>query len=674
MSKITKKAKNRNSKPVKKKRKKAKKKSKLFKNILSSILLLFLSFTIFVGSFIFFTTNFRLKDIYADANIKIKNISNDTFMQNMPTIIYDCNNNIIEKLAYYNYEYLPYDEINPKIFDSFIAIEDKNYFNHNGIDKLSIIRAGIEYIKNKGVITQGGSTITQQLVKNTLLSHEQTFKRKFEEIIISLELEKKYSKKQILEYYVNNIYFGNNSYGIETASLNYFNKSSKDLTLGQIAFLVAIPNNPTMYDPLTKIHNTLKRQKLILSKMLKLNFISEKQYIDACKENVELNTRKNKIYTEDNYMISYALDCTIKELMFLNGFKFQTNFKTLDERTNYFNEFDKLYLEFNSKIRKGGYNIHTSFEVNKQQLLQSTLDNYLLPYNELTNDGIHKIQGAAITIENSSGNVISIVGGRSSDLNLNSFNRAYLSYRQPGSTIKPLVAYTPAFEKGYTPFSIMNDEYIPNGPKNADSTYRGNVTLEYATEISLNTIPFSLVRDLGPEIVVNYLHKMNFKYLYPNDINPIIAVGGFTKGVTPEEMAGAYSTLARNGEYIKTSCVNLIESSSGRKLYENNHIAEVIYTPTATQYMTNVLKGVLNKPNGTAYGYSLSSVPSAGKTGTTDNNKDLWFCGYSPYYTTVIYVGSDIPDTLNIEGNLPSKIWKDYMDKLHIGLPYKNFN
>lgn len=660
-----------NTKTKKKKEKKKKPKRPVLKGFLIIL------GTIIVLSLLFLILNFKnIKNFYDTSVEKINDISYQTFLSKMPTVIYDKNGKVIREFGQSDYKYINFKDIKPEISHAFVAIEDERFFEHNGVDLKALSRAALNLVKHKGQITQGGSTITQQLVKNTVLTHEQSFKRKFEEIIIASKLEDLYSKEQILEFYLNNIYFGNGNYGIETASENYFSKPSKDLTLSECAFLAAIPNNPTYYDPINNINNTLERRNLILDKMLEQNYITKEQYEEAIKEKIKLNLKPKEEYQPEGYMTTYAMDCTIRELMAKNGFQFKTQFKTNEERQAYFDNFDTLYQETNAHVRKGGYKIYTSLDPEKQKILQQALDDNLAMYSETNmEDGLYTIQGAAVSIDNATGDVVAIVGGRTQEDVYNTFNRGYLAVRQPGSAIKPLVAYTPAFERGYTGYSMVNDKAINKGPSNWDKTYRGNVSIEYATEISINTIPFNLVNEIGTETALDYLRKMNFKYIMPSDNTPIVAVGGFTKGVTPVELAGAYSTLAREGSYIKTTCIEKIQNYDNETLYENKHNKVPVYNNLAADEMTSVLKGVLTKPYATGYGLALDKMPSAGKTGTTDADKDSWFCGYTPYYTTVVYIGADTPQTIpsSPRGSVPGLIWKNYMTKIHENLPPKDF-
>jgi penicillin-binding protein 4 len=656
-----------------------KKQKKIFfkrclKIVLWSVLFLFL-LCITVGMGVLAAYKDDITSILEDANKKISSINEGTFKSRTETVVYDAKDRVIARLAINDYYYVESKDIQPMIPKAFIAIEDNRFFEHKGVDVKATMRAAYHLLKNKGEITQGGSTITQQLVKNVFLSHERTYKRKFEEIIIAKKLEEKYSKELIMEFYLNNIYFGNGAYGIETASRTYFNKPSQKLTLSEIAFLAGLPNNPSLYNPLKHMDNAIARRNLILSKMKELHFITEEQYIQAKKQKIVLNMPKRETKPE-SYAVSFALSSATKLLMEREGFEFKYWFDTEEERKAYWNEFNEKFAEINKKIRNGGYAIYTTINTEKQQALQKSIDRGLSGFTRKNpKTGLYKTQGAAVTIDNKTGDVVAIVGGRTQEGVDNSFNRAFLSYRQPGSIIKPLVAYTPAFEKGMLASTIVVDRPLKNGPKNAGNTYRGPITIREAVERSINTVAFQLVVKNKPEIALSYLREMNFTNLVPQDNNAGIAIGGFTYGTNPLEMAAAYSTLARNGEYIKPTGIRKIIDVTNTVLYENDHAKKRIYDSGSAYLMTDVLKGVLTKPYATGYGLALKDMPAAGKTGTTNSNKDAWFAGYTPYYTTVVWVGNDIPARIPslYGGTYPGRIWKDYMSAIHKGLPTKDF-
>lgn len=606
-------------------------------------------------------------------------IDESDFLSHMPTIIYDKNGKELARLVSHEYEYLPSERMSPWIKQAFIAIEDQRFYSHNGIDWKAISRAAWELVKNKGEITQGGSTITQQLAKNVFLSPERSWERKIQEMVIALELEKKFTKDKILEFYVNNINYGHGNYSFESASRYYFGKSSNDLSLSQIAFLAAIPNNPSYYDPISHMEHTIQRRNLILKNMKMLGFITNQQYQQAIRENIRLQI-KPRPKREETCAVNYAIADATKIIMEKEGFRFRYDFSNEEERKRYLREYQKRFKEVNRRIRDGGYRIFTSIDPKKQMVLQRAIDQELQRFQKKDKKtGIYQTQGAGVIIDNKNGTVVAIVGGRSQQGIENWFNRAYLAYRQPGSAIKPLVAYTPAFERGMSPYTKVKDrpDYKdPYFPKNAQRRHYGTVTIQFATEISLNTIPYQLVKEFSPRRVLEYLKSMEFSRIVKDDEQAAIALGGFTYGVTPLEMAGAYSTLARNGEFISPHTVTRILDVTGKEIYRNDFRKKRIYHSRSSYMMTKVLEGVLTKPYATGYGLALPNMPSAGKTGTTNNYKDGWFCGYTPYYTAVIWVGNDIPSPIRglYGSSYPGRIWKKVMTDIHKGIPPKSFS
>lgn len=651
-----------------KNKRKSKKSHKARKRIVLSIFLILLISAVFIG--VKFVPT--LLSLYSDATQKVNSISDSTFNQSQTTYLYDANDNVIDNLyGTKNSSYLTYNQIPQDVKNAFVSIEDKDFFNHGGISIKANLRAIYSLIVNRGKITQGGSTITQQLARNVFLNFDTSYRRKLEEMFISIKLEQKYTKEQILEFYINDINFANGAYGIEAASKKYFNKDVGELDLSQITFLAAIPNDPTYYDPIKNINNTLKRRDLILSSMKQNGYITDDQYNKAISYKIVLTPEK---YTGNVWVESYALDNAARILMQQKGFTFENTFANQTDEDNYDNNYSTLYNQCMNEIRQNGYKIYTSIDMNKEKLLQNSVDNGVSGFKDQEN-GIYKLQSAAVSIDNSTGYVVAIVGGRTSQQK-DYLNRAYQSYRQPGSSFKPLAVYTPAFEKGYTPATIINDQYTDGGPHNDGDVYMGNVPIRKAAQMSLNTVASQIFSAITPEYGLSFIKNMGFNKIVKSDYVLSAALGGLTYGVTPVEMASGYSTLARDGEYIAPTCIRSIVDSHGQTIYKNKIQEKQIYTDDASYLMTDVLKGTLENPWGTAYSDRLSGITAAAKTGTTSDNKDGWLCGYSPYYTTVVWVGYDQPKTVgNLYGaTYPGKIWHDYMQAVHAGLPNKDFD
>ena len=639
--------------------------------VLKIIIALLLAIVVIGGVLIYMKYGKKLIAMESDAKKIVSKSTMETFRQNETSIIYDANGNIMSKLkGEKDVYYIKYSDIPQVAVDAITSIEDKNFFKHKGYDLKAIIRAGFAYIKNKGVITQGGSTITQQLARNIFLSFEESWQRKAREIFIAIELEKKYTKKEIMEFYLNNIYFANGYYGIQSASLGYFGKGVNSLSLSQITFLLSIPNSPTRYNPYENIEGTLARRDRILDQMVLDGKISEAEASKAKSEEIKLKAPKVE---KSSYALTFALDRAVKALMKSEGFNFRYSFNSDEDRKAYNENYSEVYSSCQTRLYSGDYRIYTSIDPEKQKLLQDTVDSGLSVSSEKSKSGIYSLQGAAVTIDNSSGRVVAIVGGRSQKLKGSTLNRAYQSFRQPGSTIKPLIVYTPAFEQGYTPESMVKDEKIEGGPVNADGVFSGNMTILDALAKSKNTVAWKLFTEISPAIGIGKLLDMGFSAIADTDYYPSAALGGFTKGVNAVEMASAYATIENGGEFREPTCIMKMTDSSGNDIvadgFYQKGTSKYIYDENACKMMITCMEAVMTK--GTGVGGKLATMPCAGKTGTTNDSKDLWFVGFTKYYTTSVWVGYDIPRSLAglTYTATPLGIWKTYMDSINNGLP-----
>ena len=606
--------------------------------------------------------------LFKDATSKVENATKEVFNSKQPTKVYDKNGNVIYEYKESDYIYTEYKDLNPYVAKAFIAIEDNRFMEHQGMDYLGTIRAVITNITTGSM--HGASSITQQLTKNVFLSTEQTLSRKLEEAIIASHLEKKFTKEEIMEFYVNNIYYGHGNYSFESASQYYFQKNNKDLSIGQIAILAGVINNPTKYDPISKPENALHRRNRIITKMYEEKFISKAVYEAEIAKDLELNVMDRKRdNTIDDYTVSYAVDSATEIMMSQNGFQFQYEFSNKEERTAYWAHYNEEYKLRREQLLTGGYNIYTVIDTELDKKLLEISNKHLSGFTAKTENGVYKKQVSLTVVDNKTGEVVSMVGGRGQAQDY--LNRAYQSPRQPGSTIKPLISYAPAFERGYLPSSIMVDSEIENGPKNATGNYSGSVTLRYALEKSINTIPYRLASKFGMNTLLPYLSEMQFQYLTETDYNPTIAVGGFTKGATTEEMASAFATLARGGEFIAPTNITKIEKINTKEvIYKNTQDKVRVYDEGASYLVTDSLKGVLTQ--GTGVRYKNDYPYTSAKTGTTNQKKDSWMIGYTPYYTVAVWIGDDTPraqTTTSISGT----IWKDTMNLLHKGKEVVDF-
>jgi len=607
-----------------------------------------------------------------EALAKESSINDTTFKRAGSTIILDKDNQQISKLSNSAYKYLSLSGVSNYVAQGYIAVEDKNFLSEGGIDYMETVKATLLYIINRGKATVGGSTITQQVAKNVFLTQDKTVSRKLTEILIALELTKRYTKAQILEFYINNCYYGEGGYGIESAAQYFFSKSASKLSLAEAATLCGMSNSPSLFNPIVNPEKTTQRRNLVLSAMLIQGKITRSQCEEAENEVLKLTIQKPTA-TAENYMASYAIDCTARALMEQNGYKFQYIFVTDAERNDYEAKYKKAYYQYDKDIRSGGYTIHTSLDVAKQKLLQSALDAGLTDFTDINPaNNKYSMQGAAVSIDNRTGYVVAIVGGRGEE---DIYNRAFLSFRQPGSSIKPVLDYTPAFELGYHPMSQIDDHFLPNGPKNEENEYFGPVSIRWATEMSLNTVAYQVLTKIKPKTGLAYLGDMNYAGIHPEDNNAIASIGGFTEGVSPVEQAGGYYTLASAGYYVQPSCVVSVDYLETKTVYEANRVGKRVYSPESAYMMTDILKGVISSDYGTGHDLKIEGQIVAGKTGTTESSKDGWFCGYSAYYTTVVWAGYDIPTAVdNLFGSsYPGHIWLDYMTNIHEGLPESDF-
>ncbi len=652
-----------------KKKKKMKQKSPGTQRVMLVVKILFLLIllTILAGAILFYMSYGKTAiKLHEEAVALVRQSTIDTFRQSETSEIYDINGKLIttlkgEKDTYY----LEYDLIPAMAKQAMISMEDKKFLTHKGYDIRAIIRAAKSYIENHGEINQGGSTITQQLARNIFLTHEVSWERKAKEIFLAVELEKKYSKDLIMEFYLNNIYFNNGYYGIQAASKGYFSRDVNELSLAEITFLCAIPNNPTLYEPTENMENTIGRKNRMLGQMKLDGAIGDQEYFEAENEEIILKLSKRK---KQNYIETYVYNCAIRALMKSQGFTFRYTFNSQEEKERYQERYSDAYTMCQQSLYSSGYRIYTSIDTKKQKLLQAAVDDVLKNFEEKNEEGIYKLQGAATCIDNETGRVAAIVGGRSQKLEGYTLNRAYQSYRQPGSAIKPLIVYAPALERGYTPDTLVVDKKTEDGPKNSNGTYAGKISLRSAVEQSKNTVAWNLFKELTPDIGLQYLLNMNFSKISENDYYLAASLGGFTTGVSSVEMASGYAALENDGIFREPTCIISIVDSRETEVYRDISAGEPIYDTNASRVMTDILKGVFTK--GTAKGLGLSNMSCAGKTGTTSDKKDGWFVGFTPYYTTSVWVGYDLPQKLDslAGATYPGTIWKQYMGEIHEGL------
>ena len=568
--------------------------------------------------------------------------------------------------------YLSYEDIPADVVNAFVSVEDRTFWNNSGVDYKGILRVCVNYVKTKGQVAEGASTITQQLARGTFLSNEKTLSRKIKEIFIARQLTKKYTKEQIMEFYCNSCCFANGIYGVEDASQKYFGRSVSDLSLSETAYICAIPNRPEYYNPLKNSENAISRRNKILQDMYECDYITKDAGDAALAENITVAEVSDEEDTFYNYEATYAINCAIRYLMKQDGFEFKSHFEDDADYDTYNAYYDEMYKQAKHKLYTGGYKVTTTMNLKAQKNLQKIFDKELA-FNTKVDEstGIYQFQGAMTVIDNDTGKVVAMIGGRSQDelQQTYSLNRGFQSFKQPGSSIKPLVIYTPALEEGYDANSTLTEIDVKAAKKSTSekiSKMSGKkMSLRYAVEDSKNGCAYSLYNIITPKVGLSYIENMNFSKIVQQDYTLSSGLGGLHHGTNTVEMANAYSTLENHGEYRQADCISSILDASGNEIYEEPE-SKTVYTRSASDQMTDILEGVLNSSAGTAKGLkwsSASDVAAAAKTGTTNDNNVAWFCGYTPYYTISVWVGYDYPKSVKgLWGNTyPAYIWKEAM-------------
>ena len=568
--------------------------------------------------------------------------------------------------------YLSYEDIPADVVNAFVSVEDRTFWNNSGVDYKGILRVCVNYVKTKGQVAEGASTITQQLARGTFLSNEKTLSRKIKEIFIARQLTKKYTKEQIMEFYCNSCCFANGIYGVEDASQKYFGRSVSDLSLSETAYICAIPNRPEYYNPLKNSENAISRRNKILQDMYECDYITKDAGDAALAENITVAEVSDEEDTFYNYEATYAINCAIRYLMKQDGFEFKSHFEDDADYDTYNAYYDEMYKQAKHKLYTGGYKVTTTMNLKAQKNLQKIFDKELA-FNTKVDEstGIYQFQGAMTVIDNETGKDVAMIGGRSQDelQQTYSLNSGFQSFKQPGSSIKPLVIYTPALEEGYDANSTLTEIDVKAAKKSTSekiSKMSGKkMSLRYAVEDSKNGCAYSLYNIITPKVGLSYIENMNFSKIVQQDYTLSSGLGGLHHGTNTVEMANAYSTLENHGEYRQADCISSILDASGNEIYEEPE-SKTVYTRSASDQMTDILEGVLNSSAGTAKGLkwsSASDVAAAAKTGTTNDNNVAWFCGYTPYYTISVWVGYDYPKSVKgLWGNTyPAYIWKEAM-------------
>ena len=660
-------------------RKKRRKKRRALRRVLTAIGTLFLVFII--------TCSFMA----CFAAVYIKNVILPTAAEfdvadypvNLSSTIYYTDPDTGELLEYESLSgdqdrvWVEFNSLPKNLVNAAVAIEDRRFYQHNGVDWLSTAKGVLKFFTGGKI--RGGSTITQQLIKNVTQYDDVTVKRKIVEIFRALDFDKKYSKDQTLEWYLNYVYFGRKCYGVYTAAYTYFGKDVTELDLAECASLISITNNPSLYDPYTHPENNHARRNDVLDAMLRDGYISEAQCAQAKAEEIDFHQsqRTDQVSTHYTWYTEQVITDVINDLMATYGYS-ETLAKDL--------------------VNSRGLNIYACVDVNVQAAVDSVYSNIEnLPYISPSGQQLQ----SAITIIDPQGNVVALAGklGEKTAADTRGYNMATRALRQSGSSIKPLAVYAPAIEMGLiTPYSVYEDSAVlllensnnPDAdptlwPYNVDRVYRGQVTIDRAVTNSYNTIAVRVLQDVTPEVSYEYLtqkfgidssHVVAQVTINGKEYTDIglsqLALGGLTRGVSTLDMASAYSVFPRNGVYIEPRTYSRVEDANGKILLENTQTMEPVLKETTVHYINELLQNVVK--NGSGRSAAFDGMTIAGKTGTTTSQRDLWFVGYTPYYTAAVWVG--YPTTSEMitgtgSGSAATKLWRMVMSQVHEGLEDK---
>lgn len=677
---------------------------------------------------------------------------NDVAPVGYSSFVYDKEGNQIGKLVTSNSNRIPVtmENIPQDLADAFVAIEDERFYLHNGIDLKGVLRSGYQFIKTKGSETQGASTITQQLLKNTIFTNwvnekgmAEKIKRKLQEQYLAIEITKQLSKEEILERYMNTINLGQNTLGVQAASLRYFNKPVNELTLSECAVIAAITQNPSYYNPISHPENNINRRDICLDKMLELEFITQAEFDEAKSDNVYERIEFTNIELEGSNTTSYYVDAvtdavyddlieagysesSANALLYSGGLRIHTpmdpHIQSIADRVmanpENFPENVKWYLTYELTIETAdGETVNHSKEMMKKYFQENVSKKFNLIFDsrEEANEAVETYKAAVLkegdtvigeninltvqpqvtlTVEDqSNGHVVAIIGGRGVKTGSRTLNRAISSYRQPGSTFKILAAYAPALDSaGLTLANVLNDapfNYENGTPVNNwwEGGYRGLNSLRQGIISSMNVLTVKLSTLITPKLGFDYLLNFGFTSLvegqeingeYKSDIVQSLSLGGITKGVSNLELNAAYAAIANGGTYIEPKFYTHVYDSDGNLILDNSEPASHQVIKETTAYLlTDAMMDVVTTGTGKVVNFSnnANGVAIAGKTGTTSDYNDIWFCGYTPYYTATVWVGYDNNIKLNkTERSLAKKLWRSVMEEIHQDLPGASFD
>ena len=557
--------------------------------------------------------------------------------------VYDINGKLLTRLhGEANREIASLKQISPELKLAVIAVEDSSFYRHQGLNPYSVGRAAVANYR-KGEVSEGASTLTMQLVKNLFLTQERTFSRKLAEAILAIRVEQVFDKDEILEMYLNNIYWGHNNYGVQTAAQSYFNKSAAELNLAEAAVLAGLIQAPEQYSPFLNYGNTKRRQAAVLARMRTLNWISEEEEQAALK--APLLVGKPTAWRRSQS--PFITEAVTKELEELFG---------------------------RERVLQGGIRVQTTIDANFQKMAEESVKE---SHQMLRSWGLKADQIALAAVDPRTHFVKALVGGV--DYKSSQFNRAVQSRRQPGSSFKPFVYYAALASGKYTPGTTIDDApvtyRIPGGiykPQNygGKQDFKGEMSLASSLIQSRNIPAVKLGKAVGLEKVIEICRILGIE----SPMQPVISLPLGSIGVTPLEMAGAFATLANNGWQSKTTAILQVTDSKGNILLDNTPEPEQVLDPWATASLTTMMKGVL-EPGGTGAKANIGR-PAAGKTGTTSSERDVWFVGFVPQLSTAVWVGNDDYQSMGkgiTGGDFAAPVWRSFMQKALKDKPVKYF-
>ncbi|MGJ3246977.1 MAG: transglycosylase domain-containing protein [Elainellaceae cyanobacterium] len=554
--------------------------------------------------------------------------------------IYDVDGTLLDSIHdEVNREVVDLDEVSPHLKRAVLAIEDSRFFSHHGINPTSIARAFLANIE-EGETVQGGSTLTMQLVKNLFLNPERSMSRKVAEAVLALRLEQIFTKDEVLEMYLNQVYWGHNTYGVETASQSYFNKSAQDLSLAESAMMAGLIQAPEDYSPFVNYELAKQRQAIVLDRLRQINWITAEEAAAAKQEPIRLG----QITSFRTSQAPYVTEAVIQELN------------------------DRFGQE---AVIKGGMRVQTTIDLEMQRMAEARLKQ---GHQQLIQRGLNADQMALVAVDPRTHFVKAMVGGV--DYNISQYNRAIQSRRQPGSAFKPFVYYAALASGNYTPSSTIEDSPVsyPDGyktysPRNYDGRFYGSMSLRRALSLSRNVPAVKLGQAVGLNRVIEVCRALGIT----SPIEPVTSLPLGAVDLSPMEMAGAYATFANGGWQSDTTFIVHVTDSSGHVLLDNTPQPQRVLDPWAAASLNDMLQEVINNGTGTA---AKLNRPAAGKTGTTSSERDIWFIGYVPQLSVAIWVGNDDYRPLRsgaTGGGFVAPIWRDFMNQALEGVPVENF-